>query len=264
MKMDNPKHENLVSPSQGIHLVVDKDFLKTNTAIMIPKTDDGRVLFAVPWHTKVVLGTTDTPVDKIVTEPVALDTEKEFILKHIGRYLAKDPTAADVRSVFAGLRPLVKGNTKNTAALSREHFISISSTGLITITGGKWTTYRKMAADVLHIAAQKNNLPPVKCSTQNLPLAGATNTIIPADISNATNEEIAAMVKIAVHEEWCQTVEDFLSRRTRQLLLDVAVAKAKAPLVAKLLAIELNKDVHWVNDQIITFNQLANGYTMKG
>jgi glycerol-3-phosphate dehydrogenase len=264
IKMDNPKHENLVSPSQGIHLVVDKDFLKTNTAIMIPKTDDGRVLFAVPWHTKVVLGTTDTPVDKIVTEPVALDTEKEFILKHIGRYLAKDPTAADVRSVFAGLRPLVKGNTKNTAALSREHFISISSTGLITITGGKWTTYRKMAADVLHIAALKNNLPPVKCSTQNLPLAGATNTIIPADISNATNEEIAAMVKIAVHEEWCQTVEDFLSRRTRQLLLDVAVAKTKAPLVAKLLAIELNKDVHWVNDQIIIFNQIADGYTMKG
>jgi glycerol-3-phosphate dehydrogenase len=264
MKMDNPKHENIVSPSQGIHLVVDKDFLNTNTAIMIPKTDDGRVLFAVPWHTKVVLGTTDTPVDKIVTEPEALDTEKEFILKHIGRYLAKDPTAADVRSVFAGLRPLVKGNTKNTAALSREHFISISSTGMITITGGKWTTYRKMAADVLHIAAQKNNLPPVKCSTQNLPLAGATNTIIPADISNATNEEIAAMVKIAVHEEWCQTVEDFLSRRTRQLLLDVAVAKAKAPLVAKLLAIELNKDVHWVNDQIIIFNQIADGYTMKG
>lgn len=262
MKMDDAKHKKLVSPSQGIHLVVDKDFLKTNTAIMIPKTDDGRVLFAVPWHTKVVLGTTDTPVDKIVTEPVAFDAEKEFILKHIGRYLAKDPTAADVRSVFAGLRPLVKGNTKNTAALSREHFISISSTGMITITGGKWTTYRKMAADVLHIAVQKNKLPPVKCSTQNLPLAGATNIIIPADISNATNEEIAVMVKIAVHEEWCQTVEDFLSRRTRQLLLDVAVAKAKAPLVAKLLAIELNKDVHWVNDQIIIFNQIADGYTM--
>jgi glycerol-3-phosphate dehydrogenase len=262
MKMDDAKHENLVSPSQGIHLVVDKDFLNTNTAIMIPKTDDGRVLFAVPWHTKVVLGTTDTPVDKIVAEPAALPSEKEFILKHIGRYLAKDPTPADVRSVFAGLRPLVKGKTKNTAALSREHFIEVSTSGMITIAGGKWTTYRKMAEDVVNLAIEKNNLPAVKCSTHNLQLAGVDEGLIPADISSSSEEEISAMIQVAVQKEMCQTVEDFLSRRTRQLLLDAAVAKSKAPYVAKQLALQLNKGADWEAEQLNQFNAVIKNYTI--
>jgi glycerol-3-phosphate dehydrogenase len=262
MKMDDAKHENLVSPSQGIHLVVDKDFLNTNTAIMIPKTDDGRVLFAVPWHTKVVLGTTDTPVDKIVAEPAALPSEKEFILKHIGRYLAKDPTPADVRSVFAGLRPLVKGKTKNTAALSREHFIDVSNSGMITITGGKWTTYRKMAEDVVNLAIEKNNLPAVKCNTHNLQLAGVDEGLIPADISSSSEEAISAMIQVAVQKEMCQTVEDFLSRRTRQLLLDAAVAKSKAPYVAKQLALQLNKGADWEAQQLNQFNAVVKNYTI--
>jgi len=143
MRMDDTKHENIISPSQGIHLVVDKEFLPGDTAIMIPKTDDGRVLFAVPWHDKIVLGTTDTSVDNILAEPVPQQEEIEFILKHIGRYLSKDPQPSDVKSMFAGLRPLVKGKSKKTATLSRDHLNSIDYSGLITLTGSEWTTYRK-------------------------------------------------------------------------------------------------------------------------
>jgi glycerol-3-phosphate dehydrogenase len=158
MKMDDSAHENIITASQGIHIVVDKEFLPGDAAIMIPKTDDGRVLFAVPWHNKIVLGTTDTPVNTISEEPVALEVEIAFILKHIGRYLGKDPQPGDIRSVFAGLRPLVKGNKKTTAALSREHLVTVSDSGLITIAGGKWTTYRKMAEDVVDTALKNHDL----------------------------------------------------------------------------------------------------------
>jgi glycerol-3-phosphate dehydrogenase len=260
MKMDDGKHENIITPSQGIHLVVDKEFLPGDAAIMIPRTDDGRVLFAVPWHNKIVLGTTDTPVETILAEPVPLQDEINFILKHIGRYLSKDPQPADVRSMFAGLRPLVKGKTKRTAALSREHYIAISDSGMITITGGKWTTYRKMAEDVVNIAAEENSLPIKQCGTKELKLQGSGTSLLPADVSNCTNEELAAYIKTAVEQEMCMTVEDFLSRRTRQLLLDAKVAIEKAPLVAKLLSKELHKNESWIADQINIFNSLAKNY----
>jgi glycerol-3-phosphate dehydrogenase len=261
MRMDEPGHENIISPSQGIHLVVDKEFLPGESAIMIPKTDDGRVLFAVPWHNKTVLGTTDTPVDTINAEPVPMEEEVEFVLSHIGRYLSKDPKRSDVSSQFAGLRPLVKGKTKKTAALSRDHLISISDTGLITITGGKWTTYRKMAEDAVNIAAEKNNLAASPCVTKELKLAGHDQEVSPADISSCTAEEIKTLIKKAVNEEMCVTVEDFLSRRSRQLLLDAAKAIELAPLVAECLATETNKDSSWTNEQINTFNSLAKNYT---
>ncbi len=263
MSMDDAKHENIVTPSQGIHLVVDKEFLPGDTAIMIPKTDDGRVLFAVPWHNKIVLGTTDTPVDMILTEPVPLQTEIEFILKHIGRYLSKEPQTTDVRSMFAGLRPLVKGKTKKTAALSREHFIDISKSGMITITGGKWTTYRRMAEDVVNLAAEKNNFPVVKCVTKVLDLNAKDAPLLPADISTCSNERLKELVKIAVSEEMCRTTEDFLARRTRQLLLDANVAINKAPLVAKLMAAELEKDDNWISEQIASFKKLASNYVIN-
>lgn len=262
MQMDDAKHESLISPSQGIHLVVDKEFLKSDTAIMIPKTDDGRVLFAVPWHNKVVLGTTDTPIENIDTEPKALQSEIDFILKHIGRYLTKDPAPADVRCVFAGLRPLVKAKAKTTAALSREHLITVSDTGLITILGGKWTTYRKMAEEALDIVAEKNSLPKVKCATQNLLLQGANDELMPADISDCTPQELDKWISVAVQNEMCLTVEDFLSRRTRQLLLNAKVAVEKAPLVAKLMAKALNQGEDWVTEQINNFNTIAGKYIL--
>ncbi len=260
MNMDDGKHESIITPSQGIHLVVDKEFLPGDTAIMIPRTDDGRVLFAVPWHNKIVLGTTDTPVDYISAEPIPLQEEIDFILKHIGRYLSKDPKPQDVRSMFAGLRPLVKGKTKKTATLSREHYINISDSGMITITGGKWTTYRRMAEDAVNLAMEKNNLPLAKCVTKELQLTGHDAALLPSGISTSSDGEIKSFVNKAVQEEMCRTVEDFLSRRTRQLLLDAKEAVAKAQLVAKLMAEELNKDEKWVNEQINNFKKIADNY----
>ncbi len=260
MKMDNAKHESIISPSQGIHLVVDKDFLPGDTAIMIPKTDDGRVLFAVPWHDKIVLGTTDTPVNDISAEPIPQQEEIEFILKHIGRYLSKDPQLNDVRSMFAGLRPLVKGKTKKTAALSRDHLISIGDSGLITITGGKWTTYRKMAEDVVDIAMKTFDLTNNPCITKELGLNGHDKPVTPAEIISLSEHVLKEIIKKSVQEEMCMTVEDFLSRRTRQLLLNASEAINAAPLVAKLMAEEMNKDENWITQQIDTFNSIAKNY----
>ena len=151
----NAGHQPIIRPSQGIHLVVDGNFLPGDTAIMIPRTDDKRVLFAVPWHRRIVLGTTDTPVETASLEPIPLEEEIQYVLKHIGRYLSTHPELQDVKSMFAGLRPLIKGKSKATAALSRDHFIRVSDSGLITIAGGKWTTYRQMAEDVINLAISK-------------------------------------------------------------------------------------------------------------
>jgi len=260
MKMDDGRHKNIISPSQGIHLVVDREFLPGDTAIMIPRTDDGRVLFAVPWHDKIVLGTTDTAVDTVSAEPIPLQEEIEFILKHIGRYLSKDPQLTDVRSMFAGLRPLVKGKTKKTAALSRDHLIHIADSGLITITGGKWTTYRKMAEDVVDIAIKNHDLPGKPCITNELKLNGHDQPVAPAEIILFNNEELKTVIKRSVQEEMCMTIEDFLSRRTRQLLLNAHEAIKSAPLVAKLMAEEMLKDEAWIKEQIDTFNSIAVNY----
>ena len=254
MQMDDAHHKKLIAHSQGIHLVVDKEFLPGDTAIMIPKTDDGRVLFAVPWHNKIVLGTTDTPVSKPSLEPVPQAEEINFILSHIGRYLTKDPQLSDVRSMFAGLRPLVKGKTKKTAALSRDHLITIAGSGLITIMGGKWTTYRKMAEDVIDIAVEKNNLSKNPCVTKELKLSGHDQQPYPPT-STATTD-----IKKAIADEMCMTAEDFLSRRTRHLLLNAKTAIEAAPLVAKTIAAEMNKDDNWINEQINDFTKLAKNY----
>jgi glycerol-3-phosphate dehydrogenase len=264
MNMDNPKHKQMIAPSQGIHLVVDKEFLPGDTAIMIPRTDDGRVLFAVPWHNKIVLGTTDTPVKTkdhaSLLEPIPQKEEIDFILKHIGRYLSKDPQRSDVRSMFAGLRPLVKASSKKTAALSRDHLITISDSGLITITGGKWTTYRKMAEDAVNMTIEKNGLPEKPCITKELKLYGHDQPVMPADIFTLTAEQLKAAIKKSVEQEMCMTTEDFLSRRTRSLLLDAKAAIEHAPAVTRLLAAEMNKDDAWIKEQIDGFKLIANNY----
>jgi glycerol-3-phosphate dehydrogenase len=246
-------------------LVVDKEFLPGDAAIMIPRTDDGRVLFAVPWHDKIVLGTTDTPITETqdiasLLEPIPMQEEIEFILKHIGRYLSKDPQLSDVRSMFAGLRPLIKGKSKKTAALSRDHIIILSGSGLISIAGGKWTTYRKMAEDVVDHALKTFNLPGKPCVTKELKLYGHVKEIPATAITSMSQEELKAAVKKSVAEEMCMTVEDFLSRRTRQLLLDAHEAIKAAPLVAKLMAEEMDKDENWIKEQINIFNAVANNY----
>ncbi|HET6996291.1 MAG TPA: glycerol-3-phosphate dehydrogenase/oxidase, partial [Chitinophagaceae bacterium] len=264
MNMDNPRHNQMIAPSQGIHLVVDKEFLPGDTAIMIPRTDDGRVLFAVPWHNKIVLGTTDTPIKTknvaSLLEPVPLEEEIDFILKHIGRYLTKDPQRRDIKSMFAGLRPLVKASGKRTAALSRDHLVNVSDSGLITITGGKWTTYRRMAEDVINIAIEKNKLPVKPCVTMELVLYGHNQPLMPPEIFSLPVEQVKAAVKRSVSEEMCMTVEDFLSRRTRSLLLDARAAIQQSPVIASLMAVEMKKDDRWIKEQTDSFKLIANNY----
>jgi glycerol-3-phosphate dehydrogenase len=294
LKMDDPASEPVIAPSQGVHIVLDKDFLPGEAAIMVPHTDDGRVLFAVPWHDKIIIGTTDTLVNEISVEPRAMTEEIDFILRQISRYLSKIPTRKDIRSVFAGLRPLVKSSSKKTAELSRDHLIMVSAAGLITITGGKWTTYRRMAEDTVNTAIARCGLTDIACRTMTLPIHGAdtsgtADTIHPAAIPfgaplyyygtdapaikalaasapglsgllHPRLPYLQAEIIWAAREELCMTVEDALSRRTRALLLDAQAAIDCAPLVAKLLAGELGKDSQWEQEQVNTFRELATGY----
>jgi glycerol-3-phosphate dehydrogenase len=284
-QMDDATKSASITPSQGIHVVLDKEFLPGDAAIMIPHTDDGRVLFAVPWHHKVIVGTTDTPVATISEEPIALQEELDFILTHAARYLTKTPAMADVRSVFAGLRPLVKSTAKKTAELSRDHTITISEAGLINVLGGKWTTYRKMAQDVINIAGIQGGLTPTETTTTQLKIHGYTNCLVDfnkeryyyGSDENAIDQLIAndpslaekihpqlpytkAEVVWAVQEEMAMTVEDVLSRRTRALLLNAKAAVAAASTVAHVMASQMQKNETWIAKQIEDFNQIANSY----
>lgn len=283
-QMDDPAKPQSITPSQGIHIVLNKEFLPGEAAIMIPHTDDGRVLFAVPWHNKTIVGTTDTLVDSVREEPVAQKEEIDFILKHAARYLTKDPSLDDVKSIFAGLRPLVRSNVKKTAEISRDHSILISGSGLISIVGGKWTTYRKMSEDVIDAAAIHAGLAYKECVTENLPVHGnlpTTNFTAPGyyygsdklRLENLIASEMElgellhpllpyskADIVWAAREEYCMTVEDALARRTRALLLDAKAAIEAAPLVAELLAKELGKDLQWINQQLISFQTIAQNY----
>ena len=258
--MDEADHQPTLRPSQGIHLVVSNTFLPGNTAIMIPRTSDGRVLFAVPWHGSVVLGTTDTAVDQITEEPVALQHEIDFILADAGKYLRQPPGLHDIRSIYAGLRPLVSGNKKKTAALSRDHVILVSQSGMISITGGKWTTYRKMAEEVLDLAITRMGLKPLQCRTQDLPIMGQHEESIPASLENLDEQQLHQHIHRSVTQEMCLTVEDFLSRRSRQLILDAQKAIDLSPLVAKFLSSILKRNAQWETGQINNFKQVASNY----
>lgn len=260
LKMDDASHENIIQPSQGIHLIVDKSFLPGDTAIMIPRTDDGRVLFAVPWHDKIVLGTTDTPIREISAEPVPLPEEIDFVLNHIGRYLSRIPEKKDIRSMFAGLRPLVKSKSKKTAALARDHLLTVAKSGLITITGGKWTTYRKMAEDTVTVALQCGGLEKKHCVTESLMLHGHDQPHPLVEITELSEGELKALVEKCVRDEMCMTAEDFLARRTRQLFLDAKEAIRLAPSVTGWMGVELNRDQEWIRKQIDNFNSLAANY----
>ncbi len=288
LQMDNAAAKNIVSPSQGIHLVIDKKFFPGSQAMMIPKTEDGRVLFAVPWHDKVVVGTTDTPIESHSLEPKPLEAEIEFIIHHINKYLDIVIKRTDVKSVYVGLRPLVKKGTGNkTALMPRDHTIIVSTSGLVTITGGKWTTYRRMANDVLNKAVAVAGLKKKECVTTHLKIHGWVSEIDKNDalhfygsdaaaINNICREDetlkelvhpslpnIKAEVIWAVHNEMAITIEDVLARRTGILFLDAMAAMQVAPTVAKLMAGEMNKDEQWIQQQIESFNALAKQYLLS-
>jgi glycerol-3-phosphate dehydrogenase len=276
-----------IAPSQGIHLVVDKHFFEGDAGMMIPKTDDGRVLFAIPWHSKLLIGTTDTPVTHITTEPVAAKEEIDFVIRNFNRYTAKDITYADVRSVFAGLRPLANAGGKKTAVMPRDHQIKILPSGLVHVTGGKWTTYRRMAEDAITKAAQSSGLTAKACQTKNLQIHGwdkhATDNhlsvygtdaigiqqLMKADAALAEKIHPAypytkAEVKWMVQKEMAITVEDILARRIRLLFLDAVAAMEAAPVVATLIATEMQQDKEWEAKQVDDFMQLARGYLIAG
>ena len=278
--------EQTIAPSQGIHLVVDKHFFKGIAGLMVPKTDDGRVLFAIPWHDKLLLGTTDTPVENIVTEPKPLKEEIDFVISHFNRYASSAIGYSDVLSVFAGLRPLAKSrDTKKTAVMPRDHHVAVLPSGLIHVTGGKWTTYRSMAEHTVDKAVQHAVLNWADCKTKNLRLHGWVTkndnswlSIYGSDaalIKKMMEEDISlqeklhpqypyskAEIKWMIKNEMAITVEDILARRIRLLFLDAKAAIEAAPAVAKIMAGEMDKDEIWVNDQINTFKNLATGYLL--
>lgn len=265
MEIDKPLQPNVIKPSQGIHLVIDKKFFPNKAAMMIPKTDDGRVLFAVPWHNKILLGTTDTPIANITIEPKPLDEEINFILQHANRYLSQTITRNDVQSVFAGLRPLIKQKGKNkTSLLSRDHTIIVSNSHLVTITGGKWTTYRKMAEDGVSNAAEVGGLPLRKCITQTLRIGGNSddkklydNNFLQTDDQLSNND-----ITFFVAKEMAMIVEDILARRTRLLLLNAETARLSAPNVARQMASLLQKDEAWIQQQVTQFEEFAKQYKL--
>lgn len=289
LSMDQPEHKNIVRPSQGVHIVLDREFLPGNDAIMIPKTDDGRVLFAVPWHNKVVVGTTDTPLNEHSLEPTALDEEIEFILRTADKYLTKKPKRSDVKSVFAGLRPLAapQGDSQKTKEISRSHKVMVSNSGLITITGGKWTTFRKMGEDTVDKAISIAKLPKVKSASETMKVHGANGSVDfnnPLyfygsdldDIKKLMKKEPALQDKLhedywhvkaeviwAVRNEMALNVEDFLARRIRMLFLDARAAIDMAPAVAELMSRELGKDTGWAENQVEIFTELANQYLLE-
>ena len=254
LQMDDVSQGDIVTPSQGIHLVLRKDFFPSLEALMIPKTADGRVLFAVPWEGVVVLGTTDTPVEQVSEDPQPLEEEVDFILSHFNQYTTNNITRNDLLSTFTGLRPLVKGSGKEgTALLSRDHTILVSSSGLVTITGGKWTTYRNMAEDAVNNAVFSSKQKAGPCITKELPIGKpkerqkAIEALMEEDPSLAQllhpdYTYTYAELVYAIRFEMAMTVEDLLSRRTRLNILDAKAATALMPAVASLLAKECRNE----------------------
>jgi glycerol-3-phosphate dehydrogenase len=283
-RLARPDAAPLITASQGIHLVLDGTFLPGSAAILVPRTRDGRVLFAIPWHGHAVVGTTDTPISEAPVEPRPLDAEIDFVLDTAGRYLERPATRADVRSAFAGVRPLVRSRAASTSALSRDHTIRTDPGGLLTITGGKWTTVRNMAEDCVNQAAARARLPHRDCPTRTLrihgydPGANASGHLSAHGADAPRIREIArsdpalaaplhpglpycgAEVVWAARFEMARTVEDVLARRTRALFLDARAAIDMAPGVAGLLGRELRRDVAWQTAQIEAFRDLARGY----
>ncbi len=267
-QLDEPGATARLSPSQGAHVVLPREFLPGTHALMIPQTSDGRVLFAIPWQDRVLLGTTDTPVAVATDEPRTFPEEIDFLLKHAGGYLTRAPNKSDILSTFAGQRPLVRsGNALTTASISREHTISIAASGLLTIAGGKWTTYREMAEDAVDRIALVTRLAQHPCRTADFPLIDRS-----AKRARATDESLlhpslpifASDVVHAARHEMARTVEDVLSRRTRCLYLDARAAAAIAALVAELLATELNRNNAWIAQQIAAFRLLATQHLPQG
>jgi len=286
LAMDHSTHEPFLAVSQGTHFVLPGSFFPGNTALMIPKTADGRVLFAIPWHGATIVGTTDEPVDRAIAEPRALAEEKKFLLDHIARYFGHTPSATEILSVWSGLRPLVKKGGIKTSKLSRDHTILVSESGVVTVTGGKWTTYRRMGQDTIDHACQVASLPKRKSRTLEMKLHGwaVDSTEMTSEWERVYGSDLPMLrtlssedpgldallhsrlpfrlreVVWAARYEMARTVEDVLARRTRALFLDARAAIEAAPAVASILARELNRSEAWMAKDLANFIENAKGY----
>jgi glycerol-3-phosphate dehydrogenase len=287
-RLAEPDASAMIAPSQGIHLVFEESFLRGETAIMVPHTSDGRVLFAIPWHGHTVVGTTDTAIDAPSYNPLPFEEEVQFILDTAAQYLSRPPQRSDVLSVYVGIRPLVKANgaSSKTSSLSRDHTIHVDNSGLLTIVGGKWTTYRHMAEDCVNHAITLGELKDVPSTTHNLRIHGykaGVDSLNSLDVYGSDADKIlalaaadarlgerlhpalpyiAAEVIWGVREEMARTLDDMLSRRTRALFLNARAAIEMAPAVAQLMAQELGTDQAWIDGQLKEFRELANKYLL--
>ena len=287
-KRDDSASPKLLRVSRGTHIVLPAQVLGDGSAIMVPKTKDGRLIFAIPWLGKVVIGTTDLPAPKAEVEPGFDESEIDYLIETINPFLSRPIAREDILSIFSGLRPLISENAASTAKISREHRIDISPSGLVTVAGGKWTTYRRMAEDTLDFATDRGMLSKTPCVTKELRLHGAPTGALEVDsfahygtdavrVRNliAENRSLAAKldeelpfvraeVVYAVRNEMARTVEDVLSRRTRSLLLNVRAAERAAPVTARIMADELGRDSAWADEQVRVFYELAKSfYTLR-
>ena len=286
MKMDDVNAEPRITPSQGIHLVLDRSFLRGNHAIMIPQTSDGRVLFAVPWHNHVILGTTDTLIAAPLSEPQAMDQEIDFVLSNAAQYMQKKPRRNDVKSVFAGLRPLAASAAKEgkTKEISRHHKVHVGTSGLVSVLGGKWTTYRKMAEDTVNAAAMVGGLPTKKCKTRKLKLFGHESGLAFEDPLHVYGSERSAVLNqgpeihnkslsdkyyisknqilYGIRQEMAMRLEDIVARRVRGMFLDAKETRRLLPEIAQIMAEELKKDSDWIKNEINQTKKILNTYTL--
>jgi glycerol-3-phosphate dehydrogenase len=284
-RMDDPQAAAAIVPSQGIHLVFDRSFMPGDAALIVPKTRDGRVIFAIPWHEHTMVGTTDTELAEAPLDPRPLPEEIDFLLETISPYWTRKPQRSDIRAIFAGVRPLARSgdDAKSTAKLARDHVLRVSQSSLVSIMGGKWTTYRRMAEDTVNRAAEVGGLLPTPCRTKTLPVHGSQGTPLAGTLAyygsdGAAIEKLAAsrpewgqpiaerlphsaaQVVWAARHEMARSVEDVLARRVRALFYDAEAAIAAAPLVAKLMAEELGRDAAWQRDQLAAFGAIAELY----
>ena len=286
LAMDGPLQGPVITVSQGTHFVLPHNFLPGKTALMIPKTADGRVLFAIPWHGTTIVGTTDEPVESSSDEPRALEIEKKFLLDHITRYFGRTPTPSEILSVWSGQRPLVRNGNNKSSQLSRGHRVMVSDSGLITVAGGKWTTYRRMGQDMIDRASEVASLPARPSTTTSLKLHGWQDgassgsseweQVYGSDLPmlKTLSDEDPALAQLlhprlpfrlrevvwAARYEMARTVEDILARRTHALFLDARAAIEAAPLVASILAKELHRSTSWMKEDLASFLSIADGY----
>ncbi|MFL1780318.1 glycerol-3-phosphate dehydrogenase/oxidase [Candidatus Hepatincolaceae symbiont of Richtersius coronifer] len=282
-KLDTGEHKITVEKAQGVHIVVNKSCISSEQALLIPKTSDGRVLFTVPWHENVIIGTTDTLVSEATIEPVALEAEIDFIISNINKYLEKPIGKEDIQTVYAGIRPLIKEETTNTAKISREERTTISDSNLVSVIGGKWTSYRRMSEKVIDFMIGKKLLPDAPSKTKDLKLAGYLSrsevnkipehlmvygsNLAKLETKEGFSEKIhpllpynISQIVYAVESEQARTVDDVLARRTRALFLNSRYAVEAAPKVAEIMAKHLNKDITWQNQQVKEFTEIAKNY----